>query len=67
MEVTMTTLTIALPADHLAKLQEMAARLHGTPEPRAATSIEELLAQPKETFQQALDYVLKKRLNWINA
>lgn len=42
------------------KLQEVATRLRVTPEELARLSIEELLASPEETFQQAVDYVLKK-------
>jgi len=56
----MTTLTITLPDDRLAKLQEMAARLNVTPEELATTSITELLTRPDDTFQQAMSYVLKK-------
>lgn len=56
----MTTLTITLPDDRLAKLQELAARLHVTPEELATTSIAELLTRPDESFQQALRYVLTK-------
>ena len=56
----MTTLIITLPADRLAKLQEIAARLQVTPEALAATSIEELLTRPDEMFEQTVSYVLKK-------
>ncbi|HEX6291607.1 MAG TPA: hypothetical protein VFZ66_20655 [Herpetosiphonaceae bacterium] len=56
----MTTLTITLPEDQLAKLQELASRLQVTPEELATTSIEELLTRPDATFQQAVSYVLKK-------
>ncbi len=58
--VMLATLTITLPEEQLAKLQEMAARLHVTPEELATTSIEDLLARPDDTFQQAFNYVLKK-------
>ena len=56
----MTSLTITLPDDRMLKLQEVAARLRVTPEELARLSIEELLASPEETFQQAVDYVLQK-------
>lgn len=56
----MTSLTITLPDDRMLKLQEVATRLRVTPEELARLSIEELLASPEETFQQAVDYVLKK-------
>ena len=56
----MTTLTIALPEEHLQKLKELANRLNIAPEELARIGIEELLAQPEDKFQNALDYVLKK-------
>ncbi|MBI2504459.1 MAG: DNA-binding protein [Candidatus Latescibacteria bacterium] len=56
----MTSLTITLPDDRMLKLQEVASRLRVTPEELARLSIEKLLASPEETFQQAVDYVLKK-------
>jgi predicted transcriptional regulator len=56
----MTTLTITLPDDRLAKLQEIAARLQVTPDELATTSIEELLTRPDEVLQQALHYVFNK-------
>jgi len=59
-EVSMHTITITLSDDRLAKLQEMAARLHISPEELAHAGIEELLACPEETYQRAIDYVLKK-------
>lgn len=60
MEVMMTTLTITLPDDRLAKLQELSARLQVTPEELATTSVAELLTRPDETLQQAVQYVLTK-------
>lgn len=56
----MTTLTITLPDDGLAKLQELAARLRVTPEELAITSVAELLTHPDEAFQHAVRYVLTK-------
>ncbi len=56
----MNTITITLSDERLAKLREVAARYSVTPEDLARVSIEELLAQPEETFQAAADYVLKK-------
>ena len=56
----MTSITITLPEDRLAKLREIAARLNVTPEDLARVSIEELLTRPDETFKQAAEYVLKK-------
>ncbi len=58
----MMTLTIILPDDRLAQLQELAARLQVTPEELATTSVTELLTRPDETFQQAVQYVLTKNV-----
>jgi hypothetical protein len=49
-----------LSYDRLAKLQEIAARLHISPEELARAGVEELLARPEETYQRAMDDVLKK-------
>src|SRR6266540_3586567 len=59
-EVSMHTITITLSDDRLVKLQEIAARLHISPEELARAGVEELLACPQETCQRAIDYVLKK-------
>ncbi len=56
----MTSITITLPEERLAKLREIAARLNVTPEDLARVSIEELLTRPDEAFKQAAEYVLKK-------
>ncbi len=56
----MTTITVAIPDDRLTRLREIAARLRVTPEDLVRVSIEELLSRPEETFQEAVDYVLKK-------
>ncbi len=56
----MTSITITLPEERLAKLREIAARLNVTPEDLARVSIEELLTRPDETFKQAAEYVLQK-------
>jgi predicted transcriptional regulator len=56
----MTSITITLPDDRLAKLREIAARLKVTPEELARVSIEDLLTRPDETFKQAVEYVLQK-------
>jgi hypothetical protein len=53
-------ITITLSDDRLAKLQEIAARLHIAPEELARAGVEDLLARPEETCQRAMDYVLKK-------
>jgi predicted transcriptional regulator len=56
----MTSITITLPEERLAKLREIAARLNVTPEDLARVSIEELLTRPDETFKQAAEYVIQK-------
>jgi predicted transcriptional regulator len=56
----MTTLTITLPDDRLAKLREIADRFNIKPEDLARVSIEELLTRPEESFQRAADYILHK-------
>ncbi len=56
----MTSITITLPEDRLAKLREIAARLNVTPEDLARVGIEELLTRPDEAFKRAAEYVLQK-------
>jgi predicted transcriptional regulator len=60
MEVTMTTITIALPDERLSQLQEIADKFGVTPEDLVRVSIEELLSRPEDAFKQAASYVLKK-------
>ena len=56
----MTTITIALPKDVMSKLQELAERHSVAPEDLVRASVEELVASPEESFQEALNYVLQK-------
>lgn len=56
----MSSLTINLQDEQIARLQEIANRLGISIEDLARISIEELLAAPDEKFGQAADYVLKK-------
>jgi predicted transcriptional regulator len=56
----MTNITIALPDDRVLKLKEVASRLSVSPEELVRASVEELLSQPDEAFQNVMDYVLKK-------
>jgi predicted transcriptional regulator len=56
----MSTLTITLSDDRLAKLREIASRFNIKAEDLARVSIEELLTKPEESFQQAADYILNK-------
>ena len=56
----MSTLTVTISEDRLAKLQEIADRFNIKPEDLARVSIEELLTRPEESFQQVADYHLQK-------
>jgi predicted transcriptional regulator len=56
----MTTITIALPKDVMSKLQELAERHSVAPEDLVRASVEELVASPEESFQEASNYVLQK-------
>ena len=56
----MSTITIAIPDDRMAKLQEAAARFGISPEELVRVSVEEFLAQPDEKFERAISYVLEK-------
>jgi antitoxin FitA len=56
----MSSITINLQAEQMARLQDIANRLGISIEDLARVSIEELLAAPDERFEQAADYILKK-------
>ena len=56
----MNVITITLPDDRLAQLQEMAARFQVSPEELVRVGVEELLAQPDDVFQRVVAAVLKK-------
>ncbi|MBD1945615.1 DNA-binding protein [Coleofasciculus sp. FACHB-712] len=56
----MHTITITIPDDHLVKLQETATRLGISLEELILMGVEEILNQPEQTLQSAVDYVLKK-------
>ncbi len=56
----MAQFTVALPDERLLKLQEMARRLHITPEELVRASIEEIITRPEEEFERAAGFVLKK-------
>ena len=56
----MNVITITLPDDRLAQLQEMAARFQVSPEELVRVGVEEFLAQPDDMFQRAVAAVLKK-------
>jgi predicted transcriptional regulator len=56
----MSTLTITLSEERLAKLQEIADHFNIRAEDLARVSIEELLTRPEESFQRAADHILQK-------
>lgn len=56
----MHTITITISDDRLVKLQQTATRLGVSLEELILMGVEEVLNQPEETFQGAVDYVLKK-------
>lgn len=56
----MTNLTVSISDDRFARLKEVAGQLRVTPEELVAASIRDLLAQPEDSFQTAVEYVLKK-------
>lgn len=56
----MSSITINLQDEQMARLVELASRLGISVEDLARLSIEEVLTAPDEGFEQAADYVLKK-------
>ena len=56
----MSILKITVSEERAAKLEEKARRLKVTPEALLEASLEELLEQPDENFQQVMDRVLTK-------
>ena len=60
MATTMSTITVAIPEERLAQLNERAKELGVVPEELVRVSIEELLTRPEPEFEQAVNTVLKK-------
>lgn len=56
----MTTITIDLSKERIRKLNELAAQYGVSPEELVRISVEDMLEQPEEKFQNAVEYVLKK-------
>ena len=56
----MTNITIALPEDILAKVQDIADRYHISPEDLIRVTVEELVIAPEESFLEAVEFVLNK-------
>ena len=56
----MSTLTITLSEERLARLKEIATRFNVSAEDLARVGVEELLKQPDEKFTQTVEYLLTK-------
>jgi antitoxin FitA len=56
----MSEITITLPDDSLRQLTERAAQIGITAEELARASIQELLTQSDEEFEEIIDYILEK-------
>jgi predicted transcriptional regulator len=56
----MSSITVTVSDDRLAKLKEIAGRYSISPEDLIRVSIDELLARPDETFEKAAKCVLNK-------
>jgi hypothetical protein len=56
----MSTITVAIPEERLAQLNERAKELGVVPEELVRVSIGELLTRPEPEFEQAVNYVLEK-------
>ena len=50
----------------MVKLEDLAKRHKVSPEDLVRASVEELVASPEESFQEALDYVLHKNKELYN-
>ncbi|NJP07472.1 MAG: DNA-binding protein [Chloroflexaceae bacterium] len=59
-EQTMTTITFTLPSDHKKQFADLAAQFGVSLEDLLRLSIESLIAQPQQTFDEAAAYVLAK-------
>ena len=56
----MTSITIALPDEIMDKLQALAKQHEVRPEDLVRASVEELVAAPQASFEEALEHVLSK-------
>jgi hypothetical protein len=62
LEAFMNAITVTLPDERLAQLQELATRFQVSPEDLVRVGVEELLAQPDDVFQRVVAAVLKKNV-----
>ena len=60
LEVAMSSITVTVSDDRLARLKEIADRFSISPEDLVRVSIDELLARPDDSFEKAAEYVLNK-------
>jgi predicted transcriptional regulator len=56
----MSSITVTVSDDRMAKLKEIAGRFSISPEDLVRVSIDELLTRPDEAFEKAAEYVLNK-------
>ncbi|HEX9454109.1 MAG TPA: DNA-binding protein [Candidatus Binatia bacterium] len=56
----MSSITVTVSDDRLARLKEIADRFSISPEDLVRVSIDELLARPDDSFEKAAEYVLNK-------
>jgi predicted transcriptional regulator len=56
----MSSITVTVSDDRMAKLKELAGRFSISLEDLVRVSIDELLARPDEVFEKAAEYVLNK-------
>lgn len=56
----MTTITVPIAEERLAKLQQVAQRMGVPAEELARASLEDWLQQPKDDFVEAAKYVMRK-------
>ena len=56
----MSSITVTVSDDRMAKLKEIAGRFSISPEDLVRVSIDELLARPDDAFEKAAEYVLNK-------
>ncbi|MBM4039538.1 MAG: DNA-binding protein [Planctomycetes bacterium] len=56
----MATITVSLPDDTARRLRDLASSLNVTPEDLVRASVDDLLSRPEDTFERAVERVLRK-------